>query len=474
MMLRSNCTSDRCSSSNPPVAGQSATANAALTRGRKAAIGVAAVTVCLWLMAAAPAGAQNGPGSLTSARHRLVIPASSQAQPGDLGASAHTNIRIMVPTNPAPAEAPPYLGYGYETPASLACVYRLVQPIPGCNPNETTNTPTGGSQTIAIVDAYDDPGAAGDLDYFSEQFGIPGGAGNFTVVYAAGTAPPEDPTGGWELEESLDIEYAHAMAPHAKLYLVEATSNSDTDLFTAVTVAANLVRCGKETRCPGNAKGAGEVSMSWGGSEWSGETAYDALMTAPNVVYVAAAGDSAGVIYPSASPNVVSAGGTSTARSLVTGNLIAEIAWSDAGGGASEVEPRPSYQRGIARYAGPTRATPDISSDANPNTGVWVYDSTPYEGVPNPSDWWTVGGTSVASPTISGILNAAATASGHFASSGTAELTLLYQELANRSAYGAYFNDIQYGACNYYSGTFSMEGYDFCTGLGSPNTLRGK
>lgn len=434
----------------------------------------AIVTVCLGLMAAVPAGAQNGSGLLASARHRLVIPASSQAQPGDQGVRAHTNIRLMIPTVAEPAEAPPYLGYGYETPASLACIYRLVRPIPGCNPNLTTNMPNGGSQSIAIVDAYDDPSAENDLANFSEQFGVPGGVGNFKVVYAGGTAPPEDPTGGWELEESLDIEYAHAMAPKATLYLVEANSDSDSDLFYAVIVASNLVHCGKTTACPPNARGAGEVSMSWGGSEWEGETAYDGVMTGPNAVYVAAAGDSAGVIYPSASPNVVSAGGTSTARSLETGNLIAEIAWSDAGGGASQVEPRPSYQNGIARYAGPTRATPDVSADANPNTGVWIYDSSPYEGVSNPSNWWVVGGTSVAAPTLSGILNAASTVSGRFASSSSAELTELYTELANPFAYGAAFNDITYGACNYYSGTFSGQGYDFCTGLGSPNTLWGK
>ena len=432
-----------------------------------------ALTAALCL-AAAPAAAQFASGRLAPSHHKLVIPASSQAEPGDLSVRAHTNIRLIVPVATAPAEAPPYLGYGYETPASLACIYELVLPISGCNPNSTTNTPDGGSQSIAIVDAYDDPGALNDLETFALQFGVPLDSNKFSVVYAAGSAPTVDPTGGWELEESLDIEYAHAMAPHATLYLVEAASNYNTDLFYAVTVASNLVRCGRTTTCPPNAKGKGEVSMSWGGSEWTGETAWDPIMTAPNVVYVASAGDSAGVIYPSASPNVVSAGGTSTARSLDTGNLIQEIAWSDAGGGASQVEPRPGYQRPIAGYAGPTRATPDISSDANPNTGVWIYDSFPYEGISNPSYWWIVGGTSVAAPTISGILNAAATQSGHFASSSAAELTLLYSELDSPYAYRASFNDITYGACNYYSGTFSSRGYDFCTGLGSPETLFGK
>lgn len=347
-------------------------------------------------------------------------------------------------------------------------------PIPGCNPNLTTNTPQGGSQSIAIVDAFDDPNALGDLAAFSDQFGVPFDPGKFVVAYESGAPPPADPTGGWELEESLDIEYAHAMAPHAKLYLVEANSNGYVDLFTAVIEATNLVQCGQQFGCPPNATGKGEVSMSWGGGEFTQETELDPYLAGTNVVYVAAAGDTAGVEYPSASPNVVSVGGTTTARSLNTGNLIREIAWSDAGGGSSQVEPRPSYQRAIAQYAGATRATPDVASDANPNTALWVFDSYPYEGVTNPSDWWTVGGTSAAAPTVAGILNAAATQSGHFAASSNEELTEIYRDLAIPPFYNATFNDITYGACNYYSSTFSGPGYDFCTGVGSVRTLFGK
>lgn len=445
---------------------KSHTLHAAMPRSARMALRAAAMTALATMTMAASAQLAAGP-------RKLIIPKSSEAQAGDLGVRAHTNIRVMITTG-QPDEAPPFLGYGFETPASLACIYKLVAPIPGCNPNLTTNTPEGGSQSIAIVDAYDDPNAEGDLAAFSEQFGVPFDPSQFVVAYESGTPPPVDPTGGWELEESLDIEYAHAMAPHAKVYLVEANSNYYSDLFTAVIEATNLVQCGVESGCAPNAKGKGEVSMSWGGGEFTEETELDPIMTGTNVVYVAAAGDSVGVIYPSASPNVVSAGGTSTARSLETGNLIQEIAWSDAGGGSSQVEPRPSYQWPIARYAGATRATPDVASDANPNTGVWIYDSYPYDDEANPSGWWIVGGTSVASPTVAGILNAAATASGRFAASSSAELTQIYLELANPVLYGATFNDITYGACNYYSGTFSGPGYDFCTGVGSVRTLFGK
>ena len=227
----------------------------------------------------------------------VVIPASSHENANAAGLTAHTNLRYIESAFASPSELPPFTGYAYETPASLACLYGVVKPIPWCNPNQTTNTPSGGSQTIAIVDAYDDPNAAADLAAFSAQFGL--AAPNFHVVYASGPEPPIDPTGGWEIEESLDIEYAHAMAPNAILYLVEANSNYDSDLYPAVLVASNLVMCGKTT-CHGPSKGRGEVSMSWGGAEFSSETSLDAFFTSPGVVYFAAAGDAPGVIYPCA------------------------------------------------------------------------------------------------------------------------------------------------------------------------------
>ncbi len=391
----------------------------------------------------------------------IVIPASSHSNAGDLGLRSHTNVRFIVPENQSPNEAPPYSGYAYETPASLACLYGVTRPIPWCNPNKTKNTPNGGSQTIAIVDAYDDPNAAADLAFFSSQFGLPFSSSKFQVVYAGGSVPPQDPTGGWELEEALDIEYSHAMAPNAKLYLVEANSNYNSDLYAAVQVASNLVACGQTTTCPPHSKGKGEVSMSWGGEEFVQETQLDSFFTTPGVVYFASSGDNPGVIYPCASPNVVCAGGTSTARNENTGNLIAEISWSEAGGGISEVEPIPSYQasnRTIARQLGGYRGVPDISSDANPDTGLWVWDTFVYEG--DEAGWFIVGGTSAASPTLAGIVNA----SGQFAASSSAELSSLY----GFPSFGK-FNDIVYGACGYYSGSFSGLGWDLCTGFGSPS-----
>jgi subtilase family serine protease len=215
--------------------------------------------------------------------------------------------------------------------------------------------------------------------------------------------------------------------------------------------------------------------MSWGGSEFSTEGAFDPIFTGRNVVYLAATGDAAGVTYPSASPNVIGVGGTSTARSLNTGNLIQEIAWSDAGGGLSFYEPTPSFQQGLPpAITQGARALPDVSADANPNNGYWEYDSYPIAGESNPSNWWIVGGTSASTPLWAGIINAASTASAHFAPSTKSELTRLYSDYASRRTYSSSLWDITYGACNYYSGSFSVSGYDLCTGLGSAKGLGGK
>lgn len=395
----------------------------------------------------------------TQAQRHVFTPGSSLPQTKNESGQmmARTHLRILVPSATQmnfgaatqPNELPPVPGYFFETPASIACIYQLVEnTVHGCNPNVTTANPLGGGRAIALVDAFDDPSAAADLAEFSAQFGLP--APDLTVVYAQGTEPDIDPTGGWEIEEALDTEWAHAMAPAAKIFLVEAKTNSFKNLFAAVQVASNLVA----------AAGGGEVSMSWGGGEFSAETTDDAIFTTPGVVYFASTGDSPGVEYPSASPNVVAAGGTSISRNSTTGNFILESTWQDAGGGPSQVESRPAFQNGVAYIVGSVRGTPDLSFDANPNTGVWVFNDNPVLG----DGWFVVGGTSVASPSLAGIANAA----GHFRKSSMAENTELYSDAPRR------FNDIEFGNCGLYISDFAQRGYDFCTGNGSVKGLRGK
>jgi subtilase family serine protease len=256
-------------------------------------------------------------------------------------------------------------------------VYKLIRPEnAACNPYDTSlQNPSGGSNAVAIVDAYDNPTIVADLATFEAQFGIP--VANLIVVYAplGGSTPgscvgdpiqPRSAAGtGWDIEASLDVQWAHAMAPAATIYLVEGQSNSFADLNCAVTVASNLVA----------AAGGGEVSMSWGSGEFPGEMAIDSVFTTPGVVYFASSGDAPRVSYPSASPNVVSVGGTSTSRNPVTGDFIRETTWQGTGTGPSLFEPSPSYQSGLDMSF---RATPDVSSDANPYTGVWVYNSSFY------------------------------------------------------------------------------------------------
>jgi hypothetical protein len=213
------------------------------------------------------------------------------------------------------------------------------------------------------------------------------------------------------------------------------------------------------------ANGGGEVSMSFGSGEFTQETLFDGIFTTPGVVYLASSGDSPGVEWPSASPNVTSAGGTTLSRDPNSGAFLLENTWQDAGGGPSQVEPRPHFQDRIVEIVGPARGTPDFSFDANPNTGVRVLDTNLFQG--QPGGWFIVGGTSVSSPSLAGIINAA----GKFQPSSQAENTLIYRHLfADRDD----FRDIQFGNCGLNIGNFAGSGWDFCTGIGSDIGLGGK
>jgi len=397
--------------------------------------------VCAFGMAALVAGAT----SILMAQGRgqdhapIQIPDSSIEQPGDHGVAAHTNHLIRVGPN-AVGTAP-----RGETPASIASAYNLTGQLAGAG-------------VIVIVDAFHYPTALNDFNVFAAQFGLPQepstdplNANNqvFQVVYANGK--PRNNC-GWAQEAALDIEWAHAMAPNAKIVLVEAKTNSFANLFQAVDVGSAIAN-------------AQEVSMSWGGSEFSSEAGNDSHFTHPGIVYFAASGDTGGAtIYPGVSPNVVSAGGTRINRDNA-GNFLSETGWSGSGGGPSKYELRPSYQDIIQTIVGNARGVPDYSFDADPNTGVSVFDSTSCQGI---SGWLVFGGTSVSSPSLAGIVNSAGSNT-----SSTAELSLLYQSVGNNGSMinSSNFRDILSGT----AGSFSaMTGWDFVTGIGSTITLSGK
>lgn len=316
----------------------------------------------------------------------VYYPPSSIERPQDLGKFAHTNYVIHTTNGAMPAGTPTPDSMTEENPGSITCVFGLIT-SPGCNPaNLTHSHATGGWGAIALVDAYDNPTAATDIVTFAHTYGLP--TPNFTKIqdgaaygYAGCTVPPPDQ--GWAGEEALDIEYAFAMAVNAKIYLVEACSPSYADLMHAELVAGSLVK----------AAGGGDISNSWGGGEFPGETALDANFfytdLAGNhpgywdrIVYFASAGDSGcGAQWPSSSPWVVSAGGTTINRDA-SGNFSSESCWTGSGGGVSSVETwGAAFPTGMGQWVnfqyalfgqGP-RQTPDISADADPNSGVPVY-----------------------------------------------------------------------------------------------------
>jgi subtilase family serine protease len=287
----------------------------------------------------------------------------------------------------------------------------------------------GAGETIALVDAYNDPDAASNLETFSREYGLP--SASFTQVNQTGGSSLPATESGWDLEISLDIEWAHALAPAAHILLVEATTNSLANLLTAESYASEH---------------AAYVSNSWGASEFSSEASYDSYFTTPGVSFFAAAGDEASsVLWPSASPDVISVGGTSLTLTA-GGTLAQEEAWSGGGGGCSRYEsPNPAQTTGSVSCAG-KRATPDVSLDANPNSGVSVYDGVAYEGQ---SGWWTVGGTSAST-----VMWAADSA----ASAQPVNAARVY---ANPAVIP--FRDVLLGS----NGHSALSGYDLATGLGS-------
>jgi subtilase family serine protease len=314
------------------------------------------------------------------------------------------------------------------------------------------NLPSSGGQgtTIAIIDPFLDPAILGDANAFCSQYGIP--------LLEAGTNYEEhpmpwargDPSGQWAEETALDVEWAHAIAPNAKILLVEATEDQPNYLFAAVDYA----------------RGQPDVIaivMSWGVLEFIQETGYDSYLqpwSNASCCFFTGAGDRCeNVVYPACSPYVVSVGGTTL--NFSGGSLVSETVWYEGivggelagtGGGVSQYETEPSYQ---ASYGVPGangyRGVPDVSFDAG--SKVSVYDSTPG---PGGQYWLEVSGTSLGAAAWAAIYSIGLTASNpHF------------YAIAKSAGYSSCFRDITVGSNGNYNAT---SGYDFCTGLGSPIT----
>ncbi len=311
----------------------------------------------------------------------------------------------------------------------------------------SATTPT--NQTIAIVDAYDQPNILSDLNTYSSYYNIPTlsscpvASGTTTkpcfqkVNQSGGSVYPRT-NSGWALEIALDVEIAHAMCKNCNILLVEARSASYSDLMTAVDRAV--------------AMGAKVISNSYGSNEFSFETGYDYHFNKPGIAFTFSSGDSGyGTSYPAASRYVTAVGGTTL--NLNSNSYVNESVWSGAGSGCSLYEAKPSWQTDTGCSK---RTIADVAADADPNTGAAVYDSVGYYGY---KGWLQVGGTSLASPIVAAV----------YALAGVPSATMV-----GSLPYGnvASLHDVTAGANGSCSPAYlctGVVGFDGPSGLGSPN-----
>ena len=401
--------------------------------GKIKLFGVAVVAVMTAGFVGLPAGAS--PGSGDSADHVPVC--SPSAAPGVARCGA---IQLLDPSanwHGSHAAGRPVGGSGTVSPSGYWP--RDIQSAYGLT---SSSGASGSGQTVAIVDAYHDPTAIHDVGVYRKQFSLPalsacGSASPcITQVAQDGSTNYPNTSPSWSEEISLDLDMVSAVCPNCNILLVEATSNSFANLGTAENYAAAH---------------ATYVSNSYGGSEFSGESAYDtAYYNHPGDVITVSAGDSGyGVEYPAASPFVTAVGGTTLNRAS-NGRGWTETVWSGTGSGCSAYETAQPWQPSTSSCS--KRTVADVSADANPNTGVAVYDTV------NEPGWLVFGGTSVASPIIASVY------------------ALAHHATSAQGLYGAALNHVTSGTnarrCTTYlcNAADSLSGgYNGPTGNGTPN-----
>lgn len=360
------------------------------------------------------------PGQATCLARRRTDSAATSAvpvRPGGLAPDTSTSSTV----GDNGAYDPSYLQSAYNLPSS-----------------------TGGvGQTVAIVDAYDDPSAAANLSSYRSYFGLPActsASGCFRKVNEHGGTTYPTANASWSQEISLDLDMVSAICPNCHILLVEASSTSIADLGTGVNEAVAL--------------GANVVSNSYGGPEYAGESADNTkYYDHPGVAITVAAGDEGyGAQFPSTSPTVTSVGGTSLVQATNSGTRNAtETVWSGSGSGCSAYEVKPIWQTDSGCL---TRMSTDVSAVADPNTGVWVYDT--YGG----GTWSVFGGTSVATPIIG--------AAYALADNGPSTSPMNSLPYADSGA----LNDVtsgSNGSCTLVYFCTGEVGYDGPSGLGTPS-----
>jgi subtilase family serine protease len=332
--------------------------------------------------------------------------------------TAHSPLHIYATTGKTPVGV---------TPAEIKKIYNLPA--------------SGGKGTIVIVGAYDDASIEQDLADFDSAFNLPACTTKNKCFTRHLMSKQESANTGWSLETALDVEWVHAIAPMAKIFLVEATTPSGANLLSAVDYAAKQ-------------KNVVAISMSWGGAEFPEEVSLDKhFASVSGATFFASSGDNGtGASWPAASPKVVGVGGTSLTISA-EGNLLKESAWQGSGGGVSAYEKAPTFQLGYKiSHSGGMRAIPDVSYDADPASGFPII----HNGV-----WRTAGGTSAGAPQWAAIV-----ALGKGATNSD-----FYKDKSG-SMNASFFRDIVSGAngsCGYLCDARAR--YDYVTGLGSPQTI---
>jgi subtilase family serine protease len=367
--------------------------------------------------------------SVAAARRGLPYRRVCEPSPGADRAFCLALSRTDLPriTTLSPGFLPP--GYG---PAEIHSAYRL---------------PTAGfGRTVAVVDAFDDPNAEGDLAVYRNQYGLPPcttANGCFRKIDQNGGTRYPRSDAGWAGEISLDVDAVSAACPYCRILLVEANDNFLSNLFAAEDQAV--------------AQGARFVSNSWGANELSGEGLFDRGFAGhPGVAFTFASGDQGygRQIYPAASPYVTAVGGTSLVRARNPRGW-AEGAWSGSGSGCSPYEPKLSFQRDLSC---PRRTEADVSADADPMTGLAVYDSFESPG------WRVFGGTSASAPLLAAM----------YALAGIPGPASRPNSFPYARPWA--FNDIVTGANGSCGGSYlctAVVGYDGPTGIGTPNGVAG-
>jgi IPT/TIG domain len=436
-------------------------------RSRGAAVTHGIVALLLALLAALPASA-DAAKTLGGARYRVGRVCRVSAQPDRAACQAMKLIPASLSSaelranalrqsreaaggaRPAVAVKIPYSGY--LTPERLHAAYAL--------PNATSASPL---QTIALVDAFDDPTAEADLGVYDSQFGLPActaANGCLRKVNESGAASPlPKKQGEWAGEISIDVQMAHAICPGCRILLVEASSEQFSDLGAAVNTAVAL--------------GASEVSNSYAATEQHADASLESSdYDHPGVLVAASSGDCGydnkacaadpkGANFPADSPRVLAVGGTSLseARGAWTSTV-----WEEGGSGCSKIFEVAAWQSSLPEFAqtgcASGRSIADVAAIGDPETGVDVYDSTP-EGNGDPTGWGVWGGTSVSSPIVAAEYALAGGGAGVSYPSAT-----LYAHLGQSSLYDVVSGSN--GSCGGTSECKADTGYDGPTGVGSP------